>query len=421
MNSSKTKIFVVTLSIVLALVVIISVYKAIDGGKGEQPSVTPTVAVDATTPTPGEDSGDGGEDGDGNGAGDDADGKEEFTGYPVRETATVLGTRLSERYKDCFYVGTCMKTEHLNDPNLVALVLEQFNSLTCENEMKPDALLNQMACMSEGEVKVIFPANTIKLLDWAKANGFAMRGHTLVWHSQTPDWFFREGFKSNGAYVDRETMLARMESYIQQVLEYCNTNYPGMFYAWDVANEVFSDSGDTFRDSPWYRIIGEDFVKYAFTYARQYAEEGTKLFYNDFNCYIPAKQNNIYMMAKSLQAEGLIDGIGMQSHLDISYPTAAQYLDTVERFSNGGFEVQITELDITTDANAAGHEKQAQFYNDIFSKLVIRDMATMINVTSVTVWGVNDGRSWRSSGDPLLFDDSLKPKAAYYSVLQQEE
>lgn len=417
MSSSKTKILVVTLGIVLALVVIFSVYKAVDGDKDQQPSVTPTVAVDATTPTPDGDSGDG----DDNGAGDDADGKEEFTGYPVRDTAEVLGTRLSERYKDCFYVGTCMKTEHLNDPNLVALVLEQFNSLTCENEMKPDALLNQMACMAEGEVTVVFPANTIKLLDWAKENGFAMRGHTLVWHSQTPDWFFREGFKSNGAYVDRETMLARMESYIQQVLEYCNTNYPGMFYAWDVANEVFSDNGDTFRDSPWYRIIGEDFVKYAFTYARKYAEEGTKLFYNDFNSYIPAKLNNIYMMAKSLQEEGLIDGIGMQSHLDISYPTAAMYLDAVERFSNAGFEVQITELDITTDANAAGHEKQAQLYNDIFSKLVIRDMATMINVTSVTIWGVNDGRSWRSYGDPLLFDDSLKPKASYYSVLQQEE
>ncbi len=396
------KIIVIALAVIVMALVVVCMYNVIEGGTSDA-APTPTEKVEeqlpSPTPTPTE---------------------VPTSKYPVRETASVIGTRLSERYKDNFYVGTCIKAEHLDNPELVALVLEQFNSITLENDMKPEALLYQMACIAENDVKVVFPQKTIRILDWARDNGFAVRGHVLVWYSQTPDWFFREGFKSDGAYVDRETMLARMESYIQQVITYCETNYPGLIYAWDVVNEAFEDNGGGMRDCPWYRIIGEDYIKQAFVCARKYAPEGVKLFYNDFNSYIPAKETNIYMMARSLKEEGVIDGIGMQSHLDVGYPTASQYLKTLEKFSNLGLEVQITELDITTDKSTDGFERQSQMYYDIFKGFVTKDLAGMVNVTSVTVWGVNDGRSWRASQYPLLFDDDLKPKAAYFSMLQQD-
>ncbi len=402
-NSGAAKLVAIVAAVVIILIVGISIYSVMTKDEEEpisEATPTPTEAQEEATPTltptPTPET------------------------YPVREAQSVLGTRLSERYKDNFYVGTCVAGSYLSNPTIVSLLLEQFNSLTCENEMKPEALLNQQLCVAKGEVTVIFPKSTKTILDWAYENNFAMRGHVLVWYSQTPDWFYREGFHTSKPYVGREEMLKRMESYIRQVLEYCETNYPGMFYAWDVVNEAYSDNGDKLRDCQWLQIVGKDYIEQAFVFARKYASEGTKLFYNDFNCYIPTKMNNIFLMAKTLQEKGLIDGIGMQSHLDVGYPSASQYLQAVKFFSNGGFEVQITELDITTQPNEAGWERQARVLEDIFKNLVSGDLIKTIDLTSVTIWGINDSRSWRNSQDPLLLDDNLKPKKAYFSVLQQQ-
>lgn len=334
-----------------------------------------------------------------------------------------LGTSLYKRYEGYFYFGTCVSASYLNNSKVTELLLEQFNSITCENEMKPDALLNQYQCQSQGKVVVTVPSNTKKILDWAKKNGLKVRGHVLVWYSQTPDWFFREGFRSDGALVSREEMLSRMESYIKQVLNYCDTNYPGMFYAWDVVNEAFTDDGTGYRDCNWYKILGEDYITEAFRFARKYASSGTKLFYNDFNTYInysdKIKTTRICNLVKELKKENLIDGVGMQAHLDVSYPSADDFVKTVTTFSNLGVEVQITELDVTTTASAAGWKQQGEYLDRIFSALEKNDRTGVCNLTSVSVWGIADSYSWRASQDPLLFDDNLKPKAAYYSVLQQ--
>lgn len=345
------------------------------------------------------------------------------TSTPIPTQSVKLGTSLYKRYEGYFYFGTCVNASYLNNSKVTELVLEQFNSITCENEMKPDALLNQYQCQAQGKVVITVPSNTKKILDWAKKNGLKVRGHVLVWYSQTPDWFFREGFRSNGALVSREEMLSRMESYIKQVLNYCDTNYPGMFYAWDVVNEAFTDDGTGYRDCNWYKILGEDYITEAFRFARKYASAGTKLFYNDFNTYInysdKLKTTRICNLVKELKKENLIDGVGMQAHLDVSYPSADDFVRTVTTFSNLGVEVQITELDVTTTANASGWKQQADYLDRIFSALEKNDRTGVCNLTSVSVWGIADNYSWRASQDPLLFDDNLKPKAAYYSVLQQ--
>lgn len=342
--------------------------------------------------------------------------------YDVPEAEPVLGTRLCEHYQGYFTVGTCISNAMLSNPKLEKLVLEQFNTVTCENETKPDALLNQMACVSKNEVVVMFPKRTTEILDWAKEHNLKVRGHVLVWHSQTPDWFFKEGFKNEGALVSREVMLQRMESYIKQVLEYCNTNYPGLVYVWDVANEVFEDGNGEYRNSYWYQIVGEDFVRYAFEYARKYAEPGTKLFYNDFNCYIDQKQNAIMKVVKELAELGLIDGIGMQSHLDVDYPSVESYTRTLERFSKLGLEVQITELDVTTSgSDEASFRKQGEYYDKLFQIISMYEKLGSTNITGLTVWGVSDIYSWRSSQYPLLFDAALQPKPAYYGVLQEKQ
>lgn len=342
--------------------------------------------------------------------------------YQVPEAEAVLGTRLCEHYQGYFTVGTCISSSMLNNEKLKKLVLEQFNTITCENEMKPDALLNQMACISQNEVVVMFPKRATDILDWAKEHDLKVRGHVLVWHSQTPDWFFREGFQNNGALVSKEVMLSRMESYIKQVLEYCDTNYPGVVYVWDVVNEAFEDGSGEYRNSYWYQILGKDFIRYAFEYARKYASPETKLFYNDFNCYIDQKQTAIMTVVKELVSLGLIDGVGMQSHLDVDYPSVDNYTRTLERFSKLGIEVQITELDVTTTGNdEAGLQKQGEYYDKLFQVISMYEKLGSTNITGLTFWGVSDIYSWRSSQYPLLFDAALEPKPAYYGVLQEEQ
>lgn len=337
---------------------------------------------------------------------------------PVKNT--VLGTRLCEHYQGMFRVGVCVNSMTLQNPDACDLVIEQYNSITCENEMKPDALLDQTASRIIGEVVVTFPKRTLKIMDWAQENGLKMRGHVLVWHAQTPEWFFREGFQNSGALVSADEMKLRMESYIRQVLEFCNSHYPGLIYAWDVVNEAFNDGSGTIRDCNWTKILGEDYIRLGFEYARKYADENTLLFYNDFNCYESSKRMGIINKVKELKELELIDGVGMQSHVKTDYPSMEAYLRTLEQFSKLGVEVQITELDVGCSAGDAGLLTQANYYELLFKMISAYEKNGTSNLTSVTFWGVSDSMSWRSEDRPLLFDRFLNPKDAYYRVLQEE-
>lgn len=336
---------------------------------------------------------------------------------------------LKDAYKNYFKIGSAVSAAEVSKPTAQQLILTHFNSITPENELKPDALLQQYASQQNGNnvnPQVALSSNARTILQFCDEHDIPMRGHVLVWHSQTPDWFFKENFSDSGAYVSKDIMNQRMENYIKNVMELLATEFPNVeFYAWDVANEVFQDGKGVLREagsnyvtngtSLWTQIYGDDsFIENAFTYARKYAPEGCKLFYNDFNEYIDSKRDAIYELCSKLYAKGVLDGVGMQSHLDVGYPSVSLYTQALDKFSSIGCEIHITELDITT---TQGDEKQAEIYKGIF------DAAKKYsdNVTSLTLWGTQDGMSWRGDRTPLIFDSSYQPKPAYYAIVEGME
>jgi len=317
---------------------------------------------------------------------------------------------LKDVYTD-FKFGTILNWNTSNNQAMRDLVLKEFNSITPENELKPDATMVQSGS-TDDNIKVQLSTDARRILKFCEDNNIGVRGHTLVWHSQTPAWFFRANLTNSGALADIETMNKRMESYIKNIFALIESDFPNLnLYAYDVVNEAFKNNGGGLRpasESSWTTIYGSDeFIINAFTYARKYAPEGCKLFYNDYNEYMPDKRNDICVLAEKLKAENLIDGIGMQAHLDMDYPDANLFGEAVAKFASTGLEVQITELDITTktgDFVAQGYK-----YRDIMKKV----LEYKESVTAFVVWGIQDNQSWRSSQSPLLFDADGYRKPAY--------
>ena len=342
-------------------------------------------------------------------------------------------TSLADVYRPYFKIGTAIMASNLSSKPFMGLVEKHFNeSITFGNELKPDFVLDKAATLAYMEANdgdqtnpQISLTNAKALLNYCRDNNIPVRGHTLVWHSQTPDWFFKENFSDDGDWVSKEVMIQRMENYIKNVMEALAEQYPTVnFYAWDVVNEAWTDGGQprtagsnnvTNGNSAWVQVFGDNsFIEYAFKFARQYAPEGCKLYYNDYNEYIDGKTNAICEMATDLKAKGLIDGIGMQSHLATNFPSAAQYKKALAKFATLGLDIQVTELDITTsDTSEAGLETQAQVYSDIMDALV----EYSDSISAVIFWGVTDDQSWRASQLPLLFDKDFKAKPAYYAIV----
>lgn len=333
---------------------------------------------------------------------------------------------LKEAFKDDFSVGVAINTWQLQDQSAMELIQKHFNSITMENEMKPENVLDwQGSETSSDGMPVINTENLDKVLSLAQEKGLPLRGHTLIWHNQTPTWFFCKDYDESKNYVDKKTMLRRMESYIKQVLEYCQNNYPGVVYAWDVLNEGVADSGGFREDSKWYETIGEDYFEAAFQYARKYAAEGVKLFYNDYNSYEIAKRDFIFAKVKQLKEKNLIDGVGMQSHWGYDYPDIDMIELAVEKFcSIEGIEVQLTEIDMhTTDNSEETMKVQAERYKEIFQRLLNLEKEGLANITNVTFWGLNDSVTWLTNfkGEtsyPLLFDEDNKEKRVIKSLLE---
>lgn len=339
---------------------------------------------------------------------------------------------LSDLYSPYFNIGTAIMASNLSSPSFMDLVHKHFDdSITFGNELKPDALLDQAACLAmaaEGDdtnPQVTLSASR-SLLNYCRDNDLPVRGHVLVWHSQTPDWFFKENYAADGDWVSKEEMLVRMENYIKNVFAALEAEYPTVnIYAWDVVNEAWEDDGTPraageqgssgSNNSAWVQVFGDNsFIEPAFEYARKYAPEGTMLYYNDYNEYMPDKTAAIVEMATALKEKGLIDGIGCQSHLDVTFPGISAYETAIAKFAATGLDVQITELDATTsDTSEAGLETQAQYYSDIMDVLV----KYSDSISAVVFWGVTDDQSWRASRLPLLFDATFQAKPAYYSIV----
>ena len=204
------------------------------------------------------------------------------TGYVYNDES------LYQTYEDYFKVGTCMSANMLQNTTLRKILKNDFNSVTAENEGKPERILDQAACQEAAKTDKAAVAITTapfeKLYDFAEANHIGVRHHTFVWYSQTPAWFFNEDYASNGNKVSKETMLKRMENFIKVTLDTINDRWPGRVYAIDVANEAI-DNGIRKNNNNWYTTVGEDFVYYAFKYAYNYKADYQELYYNH-NCQL---------------------------------------------------------------------------------------------------------------------------------------
>ncbi|GHB21199.1 MULTISPECIES: endo-1,4-beta-xylanase [Streptomyces] len=286
------------------------------------------------------------------------------------------------------YFGTAVAANHLGEAQYASTLDAQFDSVTPENEMKWDAI--------EGTRDSFNFASADRIVDHAQSRGMKVRGHTLVWHSQLPGWVGGLGTAD---------LRTAMNNHITQVM----THYKGKIDSWDVVNEAYQDGGSgARRSSPFQDKLGSGFIEEAFRTART-VDAGAKLCYNDYNTDGQnAKSNAVYAMVKDFKQRGVpIDCVGFQSHFNSNSPVPSDYRANLQRFADLGVDVQITELDIEGSGSA-----QAASY-----AAVVNACLAVSRCTGITVWGVTDKYSWRSSGTPLLFDGNYSRKPAYDAVL----
>ncbi len=341
------------------------------------------------------------------------------------QSAAAEATNLKDAFEHDFLVGVATTSGYAVSGQYSDVIQENFNSMTMENEMKPESILDWQGSEKSSDGMPAIKEDALeKPLKAAKETGIKLRGHTLVWHSQTPQWFFSKDYEPSKGLVDKKTMRKRMESYIKQVLTYCEENYPGVVYAWDVTNEVMGDGGGYRTESMWYQTYGDDsFILDAFTFARKYAGKDVKLFLNDYNTYEANKRDMILAKVRELNEKGLIDGIGMQCHWDMDYPSVTLFETALEKFGEfKDLEIQLTEIDMhNTDDSEEGLKKQADRYREFFDVIVNYDRSGKANITSVTFWGLLDEESWLSgfrgeTSYPLLFSGSCEKKPCYDSI-----
>jgi endo-1,4-beta-xylanase len=328
---------------------------------------------------------------------------------------------LKDYYKDYFPIGVAVSARSIASADS-DLILQQFNSLTPENAMKMGPI--------HPEEHRYYWKDADNIVRFAQAHGLRVRGHNLCWHEQTPAWIFKD---SLGNEVSKEVLLQRLKDHITTVV----SRYKGKIYAWDVVNEaVDDDPSRELRNSPWYRICGEEFIVRAFEYAHA-ADPDAQLFYNDYNTERPEKRERVYQLLKKLVNAGVpITGIGLQAHWFLSEPSEKDLRAAVDRFSSLGLKVQITELDISIypwEKNKRGRrpdeedtftpekeQQQLEQYKKIFS--VFRDYKGVL--TGVTFWNLSDRHSWLDDypvpgrkNYPLLFDMYGHPKKAWQAVV----
>lgn len=380
--------------------------------------------------------------------------------------------------------GTAIMSSEIKDDTLMELVEKHFNAVTFGNELKPDALFNYQLDSSiktkkinfndsELEVPVVNDAGDSldfsradamvdKILEWNNAHPdqkIRIRGHVLVWHSQTQEWFFHENYDITKPYVDKETMNRRLEWFISSVFGHyfgkaANGKYDGLFYGWDVVNEAVI--GNTYRtdkvsaaeslneirhgnNSSWWHVYkSNEFIINAFKYANKYAPKDVELYYNDFGETDNTKCEGIVKLINDVKsAEGTrLDAFGMQAHYNVDGFSAAQFKSVAKKYAQAAGKVQLTELDFkassTYDGTAATKEseytKMAYCHKNLYEAIKALK-AEGANVSGITVWGVIEPNSWLHSQSnlgggasgsaqcPLLFDGNYKAKPAYWAYV----
>ncbi|PZX13405.1 endo-1,4-beta-xylanase [Breznakibacter xylanolyticus] len=344
------------------------------------------------------------------------------------------GHTLKEAFEGKFLVGTALNIDQIGgfDTASLRVVKTHFNAIVAENCMKSEQIQPR-----EGVFEF---AMADRMVEFGEANGMQITGHTLIWHSQTPRWFFKD---SQGNDVTREVLIERMRTHIHTVVG----RYKGRIKGWDVVNEVIDDRDGSYRKSKFYQIIGEDYIKLAFQFAHE-ADPDAELYYNDYSLTNSRKRKGAVEMVKKLLADGVrIDAVGEQCHVGLEEPTLAEYEQTIKDFAALGVKVMVTEMEISVlpmdwslgadvsarmeykeksdlyvnglpdDVNAAFEQRYLDFFN-LFLKY--QDV-----ITRVTLWGVNDGNSWKNNWPipgrtdyPLLFDRKNLPKPVVAKLIE---
>ena len=330
-------------------------------------------------------------------------------------------------YEDHFKIGTCMSDTMVRNTEIRKITIDNFNSITAENEGKPERILDQEACQALLAKDPAGVAITTKpferIYDWAAENNIGVRHHTFVWYSQTPAWFFTTDYTQNGPKASRELMLERMKNYLEVTLVTLNERWPETVYAIDVANEAVENGGLRTNNNNWYSTVGDDFVYHAFKFASEIKEEYDmefELYYNDFAFdYQPnlcrwALEN----ILKDAIAENLIDGVGLQTHLD-SGANMDNIINDAKLIKQKGLKCQLTEIDITVNSTSTSdYNAQSNAYKTLIKKVLENNNSKETEINAVVLWGVTDNLSWKRNQYPLLFTEEYEKKPCYTGFLQ---
>lgn len=340
---------------------------------------------------------------------------------------------LREAFNDAFLMGTALNERQIMGEDVAGqqLATREFNAVTAENVMKWEEI--------HPEPGVYDFEAADALVDLAEENDMFVVGHTLVWHSQTPDWVFRD---ENGELLSRDLLLERMRDHIRTVVG----RYEGRVHGWDVVNEAIVDDG-SMRDTYWYQIIGKDYLVKAFEYAHEVDPEA-ELYYNDYSLEIPSKRQGAIELVEYLQENNApITGIGTQGHFSLDWPELNEVEKTITDFAALGLDVMITELEIDVlppamdymgaDVNVSVElrdelnpyadslpdsvqQQLTQRYKDLFGIYLEHQE----HISRVTFWGVSDGDSWKNNWPvggrtnyPLVFDRQFQPKPAHGAII----
>jgi len=357
-------------------------------------------------------------------------------------------------YAHDFYIGCLLSYRHVgftSDPQLPGqsaviapnggnLIRYHMNSMSPGNNMKAmytvdiaaSAAAYQAATAAQKDSidthpVIRFNADLLAQLDWAQRQGFTFRGHTLIWHSQTPAELFRSGYTSSGARLSKEKMTERMDHYIGGVLRLIHNSWPGLLSALDVVNEAVTDAGLDRTDSEWYLTFGDNrYILKAFELTRKHTltlgESQIKLYYNDYNTHLPAKADGIVRICTPIFQSGWLDGIGMQEHDSNTSPTAEQWIASYDKFYPICTEMAITELDVTTGSatpTARMLQTQACQYGQLFKCFVERSyFSGRGKIISVSKDGLNDQYTFKTNQSSSLWDVKNQCKPAFYAVAE---
>lgn len=360
---------------------------------------------------------------------------------PSPEQENDSNLTLKESFKNEFLMGMAINEEISSGKDSVSqnIILKQFNSITPENVMKAERINPKPGVYN------FKPADDF--VAFGKKHKMFIIGHTLIWHNQTPAWFFQD---KNGNPNTKEAQMERMRSHIETIAG----RYAGKVQAWDVVNEVLGEDG-AYRPTTWVNSIGngDTLVKNAFKFASKYAPN-TELYYNDFNVWRPAKRDGIMRMVRMLKKEGIrIDGVGIQGHWGLNYPKKEYIEAAIDSIASLGVKVMITEIDIdvlplTKEGQIIGtgllhpqyELEEFKAFLDPYQKGLPEDIQQQLanryaelfeifykkrdKIDRVTFWGLHDGMSWKNdypianrTNYPLLYDRNKKPKTALKAIL----